>query len=194
MASVSPYFLLCLLIISIISVVTASPHFLVDHVAVTEDKSRLQSTSLAPKHLVHSMHTKRAFPYTGPWGESYALPHGWSVTVSTLSVYVDIESQAAANWFDAFFSKLQIACAARMLNNAPYNRLITASESTWRLVIGMHPDSTVQQIEWSFVYYLAMYMRNWIRNGYTGTGAIMFKHTSGIKLLAFFVNDPGNTG
>ena len=194
MASVSPYFLLCILILSIISVETASPHFSVDHVAVTEDLSRLHSTSLAPKHLANSPHTKRAFPYVGPWGENYALPHGWSVTVSTLSVYLDMGSQAAAaSWFDNFFFKLQTACAARMLNNAPYHRLITASESTWRFVIGMHPDSTVQQIEWSFVYYLAMYMRNWIRNGYTGTGAIMFKHTSGIKLLAFLVNDPGNT-
>ena len=107
---------------------------------------------------------------------------------------MDMETQAASHFFDNFFSKLQAACAARMLNNAPYHRLITASESTWRLVIGMHPDSTLQQIEWSFVYYLAMYMRNWIRNGYTGTGAIMFKHTSGIKLLAFFVNEQSDMG
>ena len=105
-----------------------------------------------------------------------------------------MESPAAARWFDDFFQKLQIACATRMLNDAPYNRLITASQSSWRLVLGMHPDSTVQRIEWSFVYYFAMYMRNWIRNGYTGTGAIMFQHTSGVKLLAFFVNEQGDTG
>lgn len=194
MASVSPYFLLCLLTISTISVITASPHFLVDHVAITEDKSRFHSTSLTPTHLANGPHTKRAFPTMGPWGESYALPYGWSVTVSTLSVYIDMETQAAANWFDNFFWKLQTFCAARMLNNDPYQRLITASESRWRLAIGMHPDSTVQQIEWSFVYYFAMYMRNWIRNGFTGTGAIMFKHTSGIKLLAIFTNEQGNVG
>ena len=192
MASVSPCFLLYILILSIVSLGRASPHFLVDHVAATEHQSRSHPTSLTPKHLANSLHTRQAFPYTGPWGETYALPHGWSVTVSTLSVYMDMESQAAASWFDNFFWKLQIACAARMLINAPYNRLITASQSTWRLVLGMHPDSTVQRIEWSFVYYLAMYMRNWIRNGYTGTGAIMFQHTSGIKLLAFFVNEQGN--
>ena len=192
MASVSPYLLLCILILSIISVGRASPRFSIDHVAVTEDQSRFHTTSLTPTHLANSLHTKRAFPYTGPWGANYALPHGWSVTVSTLSVFVDLGSQAAASWFDRFFWKLQVACAARMLDNAPYNRLITASESTWRLVIGMHPDSTVQQIEWSFVYDFAMYMRNWIMNGYTGTGAIMFSHTSGIKLLVFFVNDQSN--
>ena len=194
MALVLPYGLLYILILFITSVVTASPHFSIDHVAVTEAQSRFHSISLTPKHLANSMHTKRAFPNMGPWGEIYALPHGWSVTVSTLSVYMDLGSQAAASWFDRFFWKLQIICAARMLDNAPYHRLITASESTWRLVLGMHPDSTVQQIEWSFVYYFAMYMRNWIMNGYTGTGAIMFKHTSGIKLLAFFVNEQGNTG
>ena len=180
--------------LSFIIFVKASPHFLIDHVAVTEDQSRLHSTSLTPKQLANSLNTKRAFPYTGSWGETYALPHGWSVTVSTLSVYVDLGSQTAASWFDRFFWKLQILCAARMLNNAPYHRLITASESTWRLVLGMHPDSTVQHIEWSFVYYFSMYMRNWIMNGYTGTGAIMFKHTSGIKLVAFFVNEQGNMG
>ena len=58
----------------------------------------------------------------------------------------------------------------------------------------MHPDSTVQQVEWSFVYYFAMYMRNWIMNGYTGSGAIMFKHTSGIKLVAYFVISEDNIG
>ena len=194
MASVSPNLLLYILILSVVSVGRASPHFLIDHVAVTEDQSRFHSTSLTPKHLANSLHTKRAFPYTGSWGENYALPHGWSVTVSTLSVFVDLGSQAAASSFDGFFWKLQTTCAARMLSNAPYNRFLTVSQGTWRLVLGMHPDSTVQQIEWSFVYYFAKYMRNWVMNGYTGTGAIMFTHTSGIKLLAFFVNDQGNAG
>ena len=194
MASVTPLCLLCILLMSIISVVTASPHCLIDYVAVTDDQSRCHSTSLTPKHLADSLHTKRVLPNTGPWGENYALPHGWSVTVSTLSVFMDLGSQTAASWFDAFFWRVQVASAAQMLSDEPYNRIVTASETPWTLVLGMHPDSTVQEVEWSFVYYFAKYMRNWIMNGYTGNGAIMFRHTSGIKLLAFFVKELDNAG
>lgn len=81
-----------------------------------------------------------------------------------------------------------------MLDNSPCPPLITATQGQWKLILAMHPQSTVQQIEWSFVYYFAMYMGNWVLNGYTGTGAIMFKHTSGIKLVAFFVNMEGELG
>ena len=44
------------------------------------------------------------------------------------------------------------------------------------------------------MYYFARYMHNWTLNGYTGSGAIMFTHESGIKLVATLVNLEGNIG
>lgn len=103
-------------------------------------------------------------------------------------------SQAAANWFDNFFWWLQVASAAQMLDDGPYFPRIDLIYSGRKLALTMHPHSTVQQIEWSFVYHFAICMRNWVLNGYTGTGAIMFTHKSGIKLVAFFFNTQGRLG
>ena len=188
------FVLVYLLLTSMISVTTAAPYSLMNHVDIRENYSRLNSTSLTPMRLTEITHAKRARQPVGNWGEQYALPHGWSVTVSTMSIFMTFGSHFAANWFDNFYGGLQVACATQMLNNGPCLPVVIAFQGQWKLMLGMHPQSTVQQIEWSFVYYFATYMRNWVQNGYTGTGAIMFKHPSGIKLVAFFVNLEGRLG
>ena len=81
-----------------------------------------------------------------------------------------------------------------MLNNGPYLFRIFVIQGRCKVVLAMYTRSTVQRIEGSFVYYFAMYMRNWVLNGYTGTGGIMFKHTSWIEMLAFFLNVDGTLG
>lgn len=188
------FVLVCLLFTSMISVATATPYSSIHHVVIREHHSRWNSTSLTPMHPTEITHAKRARQPVGNWGEQYALPHGWSVTVSTMSMFMIIGSHAAADWFDDFYWGLQVACATQMLNNGPCPPALVAIQGPWKFILGMHPHSTVQQIEWSFVYYFATYMRNWVQNGYTGTGAIMFKHTSGIKLVASFVNLEGRIG
>ena len=192
MALVSRLISVYLLLTSILGVAKAAPRPLVNHASIRETNSGMSSISLTPMYLTGTTHTKRMRQSVGTWGEEYALPYGWSVTVSTMSIFMDFGSQAAADYFDNFYGWLQVNCAARMLNNSPYMPRITAGQGQWKLILGMHPHSTVQHIEWSFVYYFATYMRNWVQNGYTGTGAIMFKHTSGIMLVAFFVNVEGS--
>lgn len=188
MASVSRLFSVYLLFIFIVNLTTATPRSLINHVVITESSLRSSPTTLTSIPLTVISKSKRARQSLGAWGEQYALPHGWSVTVSTMSMFMSFGSQAAADWFEDFYWFLQVACATQMLNDGPYLPRIIANHGPWRLALTMHSTSTVQQIEWSFVYYFAMYMRNWVLNGYTGTGALAFRHTSGIKLVALFVN------
>lgn len=44
------------------------------------------------------------------------------------------------------------------------------------------------------MYYFAMYMQNWVLDGYMGSEAMMFEHTSGIDLAAPSANIEGSLG
>ena len=182
----------CLILILITGIATASLHPLTNHATMEGSDSR--SIAKRQMSLAEISKPKRVYQPLGFWGEQYALPHGWSVTVSSMSLFMNFGSQAASAWFDNFYWRLQIACAARMRNNSPYLHKVVVTQNTWRLTLTMHQQSPVQQIEWSFVYYFAMYMRNWVRNGYTGAGALKFKHTSGVIMMVAFVNLEGNIG
>lgn len=74
-----------------------------------------------------------------------------------------------------------------MLNNSPYRSRLVMLEGPWELVLVMNDRSTVREIRWSFVYYFAEYMLNWVRNGFIGTGAVVFTHPSGIRMTCFFL-------
>ena len=109
-------------------------------------------------------------------------------------MFASFGSQGVADWLNDFYWGLQATCAAKMLSNSPYVTRIAIVQNQWKLVLAMHPQSTVKVIEWSFAYYFARYMQNWVLNGFTGTGAIMFQHPSGVKLVAFFLNMEGSVG
>ena len=194
MAPVSRTVSVCLLFCYIVSMATASPRALADPGAITGTKCPVNPAPLTPTDLTDTGHTKRELPPLGRWQDHYALPHGWSVTVSALSMFMSFGTQAAANWFDSFYWRIQVACAANMLNNSPCGPQVIIIEGPWVLVLHMQQQSTVQEIKWSFVYYFAMYMRNWVLNGFTGTGAVRFTHTSGINLVGFLVNKESSGG
>lgn len=189
---------ICLLFFSAVSITTASPPRGArpngEGVAGTDSPMITNSALLAPTAAYHLTDTTtRAklgdtpIPPLGSLGEQYALPHGWTVTVSTISVFMTFASLDAFRWHEEFWWRIQIACATRMLDNSPYRSRLVISEGPWELVLVMHDRSTVREIRWSFVYYFAGYMLNWVRNGFIGTGAVVFTHSSGIRLTCFLL-------
>lgn len=113
-------------IMSFLSVITATAHSSVEHVAITE-YSLKNPPSSTPMYI-----TERARQPVGTWGEQHALPHGWSATVSTMSIFMSFGSQGAANWFDDFYRWLQVTSAAQTLEEGPYLPQIVAVHGGWK--------------------------------------------------------------
>lgn len=190
---------ICLLFFSVVSITMASPPRGArpdgEGVPGTDSPKIINSARLAPPPVAYHLtdttrHAKREnipIPPLGTLGEQYALPHGWAVTVSTISVFMTFASRDAFRWHEDFWWRIQIACATQMLNNSPYRSRLVILEGPWELILIMNDRSTVQEIRWSFVYYFAEYMLNWVRNGFIGTGAVVFTHPSGIRMTCFFL-------
>lgn len=50
----------------------------------------------------------------------------------------------------------------------------------WSLKFLMNARSSVQDFQWSFIYYFALYMLKWARRGFVGYGGLGIRHSSGI--------------
>lgn len=126
----------------------------------------------------------------------FALLHGWSVTVGAMAAVAPVVQDGIQNAqmvqaFERFYALIQANAAAKMLANAPLVRKINFETTRgWTMRFELHQRSTVRQLQWSFVYYFAQYMLEWVRNGYLAFGSLVFRHTSGIILRVSFVIDP----
>ncbi|KAL8652057.1 MAG: hypothetical protein Q9210_002907 [Variospora velana] len=119
-----------------------------------------------------------------PEFRTFALEHGWSITVSTVSALVPLASDLgvrnvrATRMLGALFSQVQAMCAANMLNNSPWEPKVAFRFGKTELVFEMHARSLVQEISWSFVFNFAAYMLVWVENGFAGFGALFFENRS----------------
>ncbi|KAL9018871.1 MAG: hypothetical protein Q9185_003842 [Variospora sp. 1 TL-2023] len=112
-----------------------------------------------------------------PEFRTFALEHGWSITVSTVSALVPLASDLgvrnarATRALGALFSQVQAMCAANMLNNSPWKPQVAFRFGKTELLFEMHARSLVQEISWSFVFNFAAYMLVWVENGFAGSFA-----------------------
>lgn len=104
---------------------------LVDRSNRTERRA-LQPTArlTAEAHPILKLEKRDSVSNLSPDLRTFALEHGWSITVSSISVLYPLTSGAVRNVratqiLGALFTQVQAMCAARMLNNSPYEPKFT---------------------------------------------------------------------
>lgn len=183
-----------LIVILLTMTATSSPHINVARELPTifTTISQAQSLSLLPRSdELDSVPTDLPLPSANDFPLQFALNYGWSVMVGTYSYLYPTEN----NYFELseFFKWVQAYALARMLENRPPRCNLRLGGGDLDLGIGMHPQSTVRTVEWSIVYYVAKYILQWVRRGFSGHGALYFRHSSGIW-LAVLLQDAGSVG
>ncbi|KAL8711888.1 MAG: hypothetical protein Q9220_003832 [cf. Caloplaca sp. 1 TL-2023] len=133
---------------------------------------------------------------------TFALEHGWSITVTTVSAVTSLTSNGVRNVhatqiLGTLYTKVQAICAAKMLSNSAYYQpAIAFGAGRTHLQFQMHRTSQVQEISWAFIYYFTQYMLVWVEHGFaetdfatlsTGFGSVIFDNRQlGISMLVSF--------
>lgn len=108
-----------------------------------------------------------------------ALPDGWSAIVRQFSCFVPIPPNNFEQ-VEEFWTKIMVFALARMLQDKTLQDRVAFNYGLWSLTFLMSPRSIVQEFQWSFVYYFALYMLRWAQRGFVGYGGLDFRHSSGI--------------
>ncbi|KAL8947576.1 MAG: hypothetical protein Q9222_006154 [Ikaeria aurantiellina] len=151
-----------------------------NNVIVAESRPTFQAleprSSLDPPYALVPSISKRANTADLPAEfRTFALEHGWSITVTAVSALTPLAPDGVRNvratrLLGILYTKVQAICAAKMLSNSPsYTKAIAFGAGSTILQFQMHHTSRVQEISWAFVYYFAAYMLNWVEHGFAGS-------------------------
>lgn len=108
-----------------------------------------------------------------------ALPDGWSASVQQFSCFLPIPPSNFEE-VEEFWTSIMVYALTQMIqNNMPQDR-VAFRYGLWSLKFLMSPRSSVQEFQWSFVYYFAQFMLRWPQRGFVGYGGLCFRHLSGV--------------
>jgi hypothetical protein len=108
-----------------------------------------------------------------------ALPDGWSASVQQFSCFLPIPTSNFEQ-VEEFWTNIMVYGLTQMIqNNTPQDR-VAFRYGLWSLKFLMSPRSSVQEFQWSFVYYFAQFMLRWAQRGFVGYGGLGFRHSSGV--------------
>ena len=114
-----------------------------------------------------------------------ALPDSWVATLHPFSTLTSL-SPSASRGFESFWRHVMASALAQILNNTPLRGRLRFRFGSWRLTFVMNPRSSVQQFQWTFVYYFARYMLRWAERGLLGYGGVTMRHPSGVLFQVAF--------
>lgn len=118
-----------------------------------------------------------------------ALPDGWSASVQQFSCFLPIPPSNFEQ-VEEFWTNIMVYGLTQMIqNNTPQDR-VAFRYGLWSLKFLMSPRSSVQEFQWSFVYYFAQFMLRWAQRGFVGYGGLGFRHSSGV-IFAVELRKPG---
>lgn len=108
-----------------------------------------------------------------------ALPDGWSAFVQQFSCFLQI-TPSNIETVEEFWTNIMVYALTQMIQNHTPQDRVAFRYGLWSLTFSMSPRSSVQEFQWSFVYYFAQYMLRWAQRGFIGYGELGFRHSTGV--------------